>query len=134
MPGDVLVTTHQRLTGFGSEVVLSRRPSTTAKKPDPIFVLSNWVGNADSIKQGLLACKQVGLAWTILDLQKPSHITDTQVCDVLDDMMQVGAHQGEHVSDGFVARGSKVEILQVLKDAGYANQITSDKWMLTEGR
>ena len=95
-------------------------------------MLSNWVGNADSIKQGLLACKQVGLAWTILDLQKPSHITDKQVCDVLDDMMQVGAHQGEHASDGFVAHGGDVEVLQVLKDAGYAEQIASAKWMLTQ--
>ena len=117
--------------GFADKVVVRGRASVSDHAPDPSWLMGEWAGGLQAVKQSFFGYAETGLVWTIPDMDLPPDVPDKALCDILHHFIAAGAHHGTDAPGSIAAVGNQLRVVQALHAAGYAAPVANDRWVLT---
>lgn len=120
---DILVSVHNRLTGFGGELVLANRAATASEDECPSFLLEELSHDDKEVAQHMLRYTTANQHWTIIGLDPPAGLSDGDVASVLSEFMVKGALPGGSLPEGIALRGSAQRCAQALAGDGYVQAV-----------
>ncbi len=102
----VLVTLHQRLSGFDN-LVVETKPSMTKTSPDATFLIQDWASTATVVKDEFCSHAFAGSRWIVPDLPLPDGMSHCAVSQVVEKFMAAGAHEAGRLSMGIAWGGGE---------------------------
>ena len=130
---DILVTVHNKLTGFGESTVVSSRAACVVGE-NPSFVLESFAGAWDDLQEDMYVFDGKAQHW-ILPFDKTdcrdARASDAHLCSLLQQLISIGAHPSGSRPQGIALQDIDLTIARVLEGHGYLNS-NSDRWALTQ--
>ena len=114
----ILVALHNRMTGFGDEVVLQARAAASAGQ-SPVFIMEKFTVGVNDVCGQLLQHRRSCQHWTIPDCTlDDEELSEKDMCMALQEFMLQGAYPGGRCAAGIALMGKAQRCAAMLHRQG----------------